>query len=337
MSDGPVLVKRGKPGSHLFFTAVVGMIRPFRNNGRLWLCGSKGSDEVSNWAMALGSIVAALVVAGGMAWAGSDNGTVYQGIPVMLWCVALAFGVQWLVFVHAWARRTERYYDLTGSVTYMVVVAFALLASGADSLRAWLLGALIVIWSARLGTFLYRRISSTGEDRRFRTLKQSFPLFLMTWTLQGTWVFVTASCALAAITAVSSVPLNLTFGVGVLLWIIGFGVEVAADAQKSRFRADPDNADDFIASGLWGWSRHPNYFGEIVLWCGIAIMAYPVLLGAQVITLLAPLFVILQLTLISGVRMLEARADRRWGEDPAYQAYKRRTPVLMLWPPARRS
>jgi steroid 5-alpha reductase family enzyme len=88
---------------------------------------------------------------------------------------------------------------------------------------------------------------------------------------------------------------------------------------------------------LWGWSRHPNYFGEIVLWCGIAIMAYPVLLGAQVITLLAPLFVILQLTLISGVRMLEARADRRWGEDPAYQAYKRRTPVLMLWPPARRS
>jgi hypothetical protein len=231
MSDGQALVKRDDPGSHLFFTAVVGMIMPFRNSTQLWLRGSRGSDEVSNWALGLGSIVAALVVAGVMAWAGSDNGTVYQGVPVMLWCAGLAFGVQWLVFVHAWARRTERYYDLTGSVTYVVVVAFALLASGADSFRAWALGALIVIWSARLGTFLYRRIRRTGEDRRFRTLKQSLPLFLMTWTLQGAWVFVTASCALAAITAVSSVPLNLTFGVGVLVWLIGFGVEVSADAQ----------------------------------------------------------------------------------------------------------
>ena len=120
---------------------------------------------------------------------------------------------------------------------------------------------------------------------------------------------------------------------GLALWVGGFLFEVVADRQKSAFRAKPENAQRFIRDGLWAWSRHPNYFGEIVLWCGIALMALPVLQGWQYATLISPLFVVLLLTKISGVRMLEARGRKQWGDDPDYQAYVRSTPMLLPRPP----
>jgi steroid 5-alpha reductase family enzyme len=288
---------------------------------------------LNDWTIGIVSIVAALGVASGIAWFGSMNGAMYAGWPVFALCGVFAYVVQWLVFVHAWAAKTEIYFDLTGSVTYIVMVVAAVLLAGASDLRSLALVTLIVIWALRLGPFLFRRIKRAGDDRRFRKLKHSFPMFLMTWTLQGTWVFVTASCALAAITAQSSVPVDATFGLGVLLWVCGFGIEVIADNQKTAFRVDPDNAANFISTGLWAWSRHPNYFGEIVLWLGIAVMSYPVLVGGQLFTLISPIFVVILLTFISGVRLLEARANRLWGEDPDYQQYRRTTPTLMLWPP----
>ena len=151
----------------------------------------------------------------------------------------------------------------------------------------------------------------------------------MTWTLQGCWVFVTASCALAALTSARHAPANIWLYLGVAIWICGFVLEVAADRQKTAFRMKPENADRFITHGLWAWSRHPNYFGEIVLWIGIALIAVPVLQGWQYATLISPAFVILLLTRISGVRMLEARAERAWGDDPDYRHYRDTTPMLI--------
>ena len=113
----------------------------------------------------------------------------------------------------------------------------------------------------------------------------------------------------------------------------GFSIEIVADRQKSAFRADPANAGRFISSGLWAWSRHPNYFGEIVLWFGIAILAWPALAGWQLATLVSPLFVYVLLTKGSGIPPLETRAEERWGDDPAYRAYVERTPVLWPRPP----
>jgi steroid 5-alpha reductase family enzyme len=155
----------------------------------------------------------------------------------------------------------------------------------------------------------------------------------MTWTLQGAWVYLTSCAALAAVTSSSTAELDGLFFIGLGIWVFGFAVEVIADRQKTAFRADPENAQRFIQHGLWAWSRHPNYFGEIVLWAGVAVMAYPALVGWQILTLFAPLWVLLQMTAISGTRMLEARANKTWGSDPDYQTYKRTTPMLMLWPP----
>ena len=126
----------------------------------------------------------------------------------------------------------------------------------------------------------------------------------------------------------------LLAALGAVTWAAGFAVEALADRQKAIFRADPANRDRFITTGLWAWSRHPNYCGEILLWVGVALVAVPALAGWQLVTLISPVFVYLLLTRISGIPLLESRSDAKWGDDPAYQAYKASTPELWLRPPA---
>ena len=279
------------------------------------------------------AIVIVLLIATGLALAGSQGGHVVNGFPLFALCVALAFVIQWVAFIPAFVFRTEKFYDLTGSITYLTVVVVALLLSPAIDTRSLLLAGMVAIWAVRLGSFLFMRIRAAGEDRRFREIKQSFARFLMTWTLQGLWVAFSLSSALAAITSTIRKELDVFAVIGFLVWLFGFGVEVIADSQKSAFNANSANKDKFIRSGLWSWSRHPNYFGEIVLWIGVMIIAMPILQGWQWATLISPIFIIILLTRISGVPMLEKRADEKWGGQPEYEAYKANTSVLIPMPP----
>ena len=281
------------------------------------------------------AIVIVLLVAAGLALAGSQGGHKFSGFPVYALCVALAFVIQWIAFIPAWLNRTEKFYDLTGSITYITVTATAVLLSPPADLRSWLLAGLIGVWAIRLGSFLFLRIRSAGEDRRFREIKKSFFRFLMTWTLQGLWVSFSLAAGLAAITSTLRLDLELFAVTGAIVWLTGFLIEVIADRQKSDFNAKPENKGKFIQSGLWSWSRHPNYFGEIVLWIGIAIIALPILRGWQWVTLVSPIFVILLLTRISGIPMLEKRADEKWGGQAEYEAYKAGTSVLIPTPPSK--
>ena len=268
----------------------------------------------------------------GVAWAGSQGGGTVMGIPVFALAVGMAYLIQWLVFIPSYLLRNESFFDLTGSVTYISVTLVAVLLSPEVDGRSILLLGLVVIWAVRLGTYLFRRIRKAGKDARFDELKTSFPRFLLTWTLQGLWVSLTLSAALAAITTTTRKGLDIFALIGFLVWVLGFAFEVAADTQKSRFRADPANKGKFIHTGVWAWSRHPNYFGEIVLWIGVAIITLPVLRGWQWGTLISPVFVTLLLTRVSGVPLLEKRADEKWGGQDDYEAYKERTPVLIPRP-----
>jgi steroid 5-alpha reductase family enzyme len=282
---------------------------------------------------ALIAIVVALLVAAGVAWAGSRGGLAVSGVPLFALAGAVAFVIQWAVFVPSYRAQTEHWYDITGSATYLTVTIGTLLLAGRFDTRSVLLTLLVCIWALRLGTFLFRRIKKAGADTRFDDIKPSFTRFLMAWTLQGLWVFLTLAAALAAMTATSVPPFELLGWIGLAVWVIGFGIEAVADAQKQSFRNDPANKGRFIDSGLWAWSRHPNYFGEITLWVGVALIALPALSGWQYVTLISPVFVYFLLTRVSGIPMLESRADERWGDEPAYQAYKARTPVLFPRPP----
>jgi steroid 5-alpha reductase family enzyme len=275
-----------------------------------------------------------LIVAFGLAVAGSQGGSVVFGFPLFAMCIALAFIIQWVAFIPAFINQTETFYDLTGSITYITVITVAVLLSPAVDARSYLLLTIVVVWAIRLGSFLFRRIRATGSDRRFNDIKPSFARFLLAWTLQGLWVSFSLAAALAAITSETKAELGGFAVTGLLVWLLGFGTEVIADWQKSRFRAAPENAGKFINDGLWSWSRHPNYFGEIVLWIGVAIIAFPSLSGWQWLTLISPVFITILLTRISGVPLLEARADEKWGGQADYEDYKARTSVLIPRPPA---
>jgi len=277
-------------------------------------------------------VAGSVAVAAAVGFAGSWGGPRLGAIPVFALCVALAFAINWLVWIPASLWRTERFYDLTGSVTFVAVTSLALVAApgpdGEASVWRVMLAAMVVVWAVRLGSFLFVRVRRDGSDGRFDKIKVHPLAFLATWTLQALWVSMTAAAALAAITVADGLG-GVWAALGVIVWLIGFAIEVVADTQKRRFRADPANAGRFISTGLWSRSRHPNYFGEILLWSGVALMAVPTLSGWRWVVLISPVFVWLLLTRVSGVPLLEARAAARFGDDPAYGAYVKHTPVLV--------
>ncbi len=255
-------------------------------------------------------------------------------IPIFLICGILAFAINWLAFVPANIAKTEKYYDLTGSLTYLTLMVVACVLSAPLDLRSLIIALMVTVWAIRLGSFLFLRIRDDGGDQRFDEIKKSSGRFFFTWTLQGLWVLLTAASALVIITNQTKLPLGPFAFVGFSLWIVGFAIEVIADRQTRTFRKVPANKGRFISSGLWAWSRHPNYFGEILLWTGVTIVSLPVLSGWQWVTLISPVFVAVLIIRLSGVPKLEAHADKKWGNDPDYIAYRAKTPVVMLKPPS---
>lgn len=261
--------------------------------------------------------------------AGSQNGQEFNGMAIFGLCVAFVFVLNWLAFIPAYALQTEKFYDVVGSLSYISVTLIALALSNNIDNRTILLAALVLVWAVRLGTFLFRRVHKAGKDDRFDAIKPNFIRFINAWSIQALWVVFTSAPAIIAMTAIKQEPLGIFAWIGLALWIIGFGIEVLADRQKTVFRSDPANKDKFIQTGLWARSRHPNYFGEIVLWLGVTLIAIPVLQGWQWIALISPIFVTLLLTRVSGVPMLEAKADKKWGGQEDYETYKAQTPVLI--------
>ena len=281
----------------------------------------------------LTAIVACILTAYFVANAATVEDALLYGIPVILFCAGVSFVVHWIVAIPSLVTSSEKYFDFTGMVATLLVVAaamFALLSSGQQaSMRSTIVAILVSIWTLRLGTFLYIRIVKSGEDKRFREIKKSLPKFLMTWTLSALWVFLTTVNAVTIIVLNQQATLDLFFMAGFALWVLGFAFEAIADKQKKSFSEALENKDKFITLGLWSISRHPNYFGEIVLWTGIAIISLPLLSGWQFLTLVSPVFVYLLLTKISGLPFLEEKAEKKWGNDKDYLEYKNNTPILI--------
>ena len=278
---------------------------------------------------ALVSVPIAIAIAILVAIAGSQFGDIFNGFPVFGLVIAIAFIIQVVAFIPAYISQTEKYYDITGTITYVLTTVVALLLTESLDRRSLLLAALIIIWALRLGIFLFRRVHSVGKDGRFDSLTPSFIRYLNTWILQGLWVAFTSAAALAAISSKNKVDLGIVGVVGLIIWVAGFVIEITADSQKKKFSANPKNMNKFIDEGLWSRSRHPNYFGEILLWFGISIIAFPVLQSIQLFTLFSPIFVYILLTKGSGIPILEKRADKKWGGMPEYEEYKNSTPILV--------
>ena len=176
------------------------------------------------------------------------------GLQVIQQAVLIAFLIQWLLFVPAYFFQTEKFYDLTGSATYLFIVIYISYQSYSAiniNMGSILLASFIILWAIRLGSFLFLRIHKSGEDKRFASIKPSPTRFFMAWTFQGMWVSLCSMCALTAIASKNGVVQNGFFYMGMLVFIFGIVVEIIADWQKSTFRKNPTNKDQFIAHGLW--------------------------------------------------------------------------------------
>ncbi len=268
-----------------------------------------------------------------IALAGSQGSETYNGVAIFAICASVSYILHWVIFIPSFIFQTEHYFDLTGSISYLSALVLGFYLAPSVDIRDLIIGLLIAVWAIRLGSFLFLRVKQDGKDNRFTVMKTQFHWYLMTWTIGGLWVFLTMCAGLAAITSSKSVPLGITAYIGLALWVFGFAIEVIADRQKRIFKKQKDKNLEFITTGLWAWSRHPNYFGEITLWMGLTLIALPVLSGWQLVTLISPIFVYILLTRISGIKLLEDRGMKKWGSDPEYIDYINRTPALILKKP----
>ena len=261
-----------------------------------------------------------------------NNSVVLNGYSAVFYCAVICIGMQWVAWIPASMMKTERFYDLTGGLTYLTVLGFSLWAgsqSEPPSPREFIVSLLVVIWSLRLSSFLYFRIHRTGKDGRFDQLKTSPIRFLVPWTLQGLWVFLTMIVVIVINSqADSASQLGIWDGIGLSIWILGFGIETIADNQKTVFNKESNNQGKWIDRGLWSYTRHPNYLGEILLWTGIAFFGVSCFTGLEKVAWISPVFIFLLLTKISGIPILNKRALEKWGDNPEYQKYRDNTPAL---------
>lgn len=278
---------------------------------------------------------------------------------------AADFGIQWSCFAVAAALQTEKFYDFSGSCTYIYLVLAALRRArarqgGKLSLRQMGAAGATCVWAGRLGTFLLQRVLHDDGDRRFDKVRSNPRIFFVYWSVQALWVFLTALPTYMILSvddvkrsgggkdAGSGGGAGSSKGkarkeerggagprdkAGAALWVLGFALQVTADRQKSAFLADAANRGKFITGGLWSCSQHPNYFGEMAMWAGVWLGTSSSFRGLEHVAAISPLFVYHLLTKVSGIPLLRKRSMQKWGHLPEYLEHVRKTPLLLPVPP----
>jgi steroid 5-alpha reductase family enzyme len=222
--------------------------------------------------------------------------------------------------------------DLSYGLSF-VVIALVLLSGGDRS--AWpqlVLAGMVVVWGLRLAAYLLFRIIHMGRDARFDGVRENFVRFLRFWTFQGIAVWVIMLPVIVWFAAPG--PWTPLMSIGLAVWSVGLVIESVADAQKYAAKSRAGGAGRWMETGLWRYSRHPNYFGELLVWWGIFGFVAGDLGGWQWASIIGPLAITFLLLKVTGIPTLEASAARKWGQNPDYQAYVRRTSRLVPWPPS---
>ena len=275
------------------------------------------------------AITAFLICIGLINFAGQNIDIEIRGINAFTFILIVAVLLQIIFFIPSFLLKTEKYYDIVGSLTYIATVSLAYFSVENKTMIDSIIYFYVMVWALRLGIYLFRRVRNDGKDVRFEQAKRHFLWFLQYWMGQALWVSLTACTAIIGILSPEDDLLPVLAMIGMALWLSGFTIESVSDYQKRVFRKENDPSEAFIHTGLWARSRHPNYFGEIMLWTGIAVIALNTLTGIEYITLVSPIFVYILLTRMSGINKLEQIADERYGHLEEYQRYKRNTPVLV--------
>ncbi|XP_022725792.1 uncharacterized protein LOC111282098 isoform X2 [Durio zibethinus] len=241
---------------------------------------------------------------------------------------------QLFFFIITVLLKFDKVTDFAGSSNFAVISVLTLVMKGSWHFRQVILTFLIVTWSLRLALFLVIRILQWGEDRRSDKMRGNLGKLAVFYIVQGLWVW-TVNLPVTVVNASDRDPsIQAEDIIGWIMWSVGTSVEVIADQQKLSFKNSPENRGKWCNIGLWKYSRHPNYFGDILLSWGFFVAAAPVLEGAEWLVIVGPIFLTLLLLFVSGLPILERSADKKFGNVAAYRIYKKTTSPLIPLPQA---
>lgn len=251
---------------------------------------------------------------------------------ILVVALGISLAINILMFLIAFKLKSDKLTDISYALTFISLVALYLFERTYDNAYPLVVSWIVLVWAVRIGGFLLMRVMKKGKDKRFDGMRESFTRFGRFWLGQAITVWILMVPVLLTTDYGGDITRLSMIGFGV--WLIGLLIESLADAQKWSFSQNPNNKGQWIHSGIWKYSRHPNYFGEITVWIGVYLFAYPALVGNdKLIGLASPVFIALLLLFASGVPILEKSADKRWGDLPEYKRYKKRTSLLIPLPP----
>ena len=250
----------------------------------------------------------------------------------ILFTLILSLTIQAIFFVFAALFKTDKLTDLSYGLTFIFLAFTTLISNPQPDLVKTTIFLTILIWGIRLSGYLFIRIMAIKKDHRFNGVREDFFKFLGFWTIQALTVWIVLFPATKAISQTKILNIHPVFVLGLLIWLFGFLVETIADYQKFTFKNKIANKDKPITTGLFRYSRHPNYFGEMALWFGLYIFVFGNLSNTEaLIGIVGPLYIALLILFVSGVPLLEKRADKKWGDNPEYIKYKQSTSILIPW------
>lgn len=254
-------------------------------------------------------------------------------IDLLVITLGISMGLQALLFVLAAAFRTDKVTDLSYGLTFVALALFLIRGGGDWSSPSMALAMMVVIWGVRLAGYLFYRILRIGRDARFDGVRENFWAFARFWFFQGiaAWIIMLPVTLWFAIAGVAS-AWSLVMVAGAVVWAAGLAIEAVADAQKFADRIRAGERGRWNDRGLWRYSRHPNYFGELLCWWGLFVFVLPDLGWWAGVGVAGPATITALLLFVTGIPTLEASARRKWGSDPEYAAYRRRTRRLVPWP-----
>lgn len=248
----------------------------------------------------------------------------------IFFALIISLAIQVVLFIPAFIFKTDKLTDFSYSLTFIILTLFLFLTNNISTSKI-ILVSIVLIWAFRLGIFLFIRITKIKRDKRFDGVRESFTKFAQFWILQGIAVWVILIPSIFFLTQ-ETILTKLSY-FGILIWATGFLIETISDAQKFSFmQGNSKNKSKWISTGLWKYSRHPNYFGEMLCWLGVYLFVVSGLTTSQaLISIIGPLFIIFILLFGTGIPKLEQSADKKFGKIKEYQEYKRRTSLVILW------
>lgn len=241
----------------------------------------------------------------------------------MLEIIFLIFALQIGFFFFASLFKTDKLTDLSYGLTFVLVALYLLSFKNGNLI----LLSMPIIWGLRLATYLFIRILKTKTDKRFDGIREKFWSFAKFWLLQAISILIISLPFV--LVSLKQEKISISF-ISLVLFFIGLVFETVADWQKYQFKSQEQNKNTFIRIGLWKFSRHPNYFGEMLMWWSIYFFVFSNLDGWQHLTLISPLYISFLLLFVSGVPTLEKKYEKQYGKE--WQDYKKKTSLIFPLP-----